>query len=153
MRTFAVMMGAALVASRVATAASPESTGAPSLDFRSIPLEASGQSEHRVVPYRLYDKFVVTVWDPVACGQKAINATFSIAGEKLMLGYSLTPASAGAGRCTLVSEFDVSNVPHRDMEVHFAGGPEPYTIAKMKQCPSYSPKDDDIYECLMPAGK
>lgn len=153
MRTIAMSIGASLISSSLAMAALPESTGTPSLEFRSIPLESSGPSEHRVAPYRLFDKMVVTVWDPVVCGQKAFNPTFSIVGEKLMLGYSLTPPAAGAGPCTLVSEFDISNVPHRDMEVHFAGGPEPYTVARLKKCPSYSPKDDDIYECLTPAGK
>lgn len=153
MKTVTVLIGAGLVASSLAVVALPESTGTPSLEFRAIPLEALGPAEHRVTPYRLFDKMVVTVWDPVACGQKAINPTFSIVGEKLMLGYSLTSASPGAARCVLVSEFDVSNLPHRDIEVLFAGGPEPYTIAKLKKCPNYSPKNEDVYECLMPAGK
>jgi hypothetical protein len=69
----------------------------------------------------------------------------------LILRYALSPAAAEAKRCTLVSEFDVFNVPHRDLEVDFAGGAEPYTVAALRKCPHYTPASNDIWECLAPA--
>ncbi|MCM8621968.1 MAG: hypothetical protein NFW16_09575 [Candidatus Accumulibacter sp.] len=153
MKKSAVPLGVGLVLSMVALAELPESTGIPSLQFRTIPLEGARSTEHRVTPYRLFDKLVVTVWDPVVCGQKAVNPAFSIQGDKLFLSYSLSPVEAGVQNCTLVSEFDLSNVPHRDIEVNFAGGPEPYVVAKLRKCPNYTPRSDDIYECLAPAIK
>jgi hypothetical protein len=80
-------------------------------------------------------KWFDTVRDPVICGQKPVNPVFSIKGDKLHLSYALVPALSHPDslkpRCTLASEFDVSNVPRRDLEVHFAGGPEPYVIAPL----------------------
>lgn len=129
----------------------PTPGGPARLEFRTIPVEGAPTLDHKVTPYRLFDKMVVTVWDPIYCGQKPISPAFSIQGDKLMLSYALSPAPAEAKRCTLVSEFDVFNVPHRDLEVHFAGGAEPYTVAKLRKCPNYSPASDDIWECLAPA--
>jgi hypothetical protein len=129
----------------------PTPGGPPSLEFRTIPIEGAPVSEHRVTPYRLFDKMIVTVWDPVSCGQKPIGPAFSIQGQDLFLSYALSSAAADAKSCTLVSEFDVSNVPHRDLTIHFAGGPEPYVVATLKQCPYYQPSSDDIWECLAPA--
>lgn len=129
----------------------PTPGGPPSLEFRTIPIEGAPALEHRVTPYRLFDKIVVTVWDPVACGQKPVNPAFSIQGDKLFLSYALSPADPGAKNCTLVSEFDVANAPHRDLAIQFAGGPEPYVVATMKKCPFYKPNSDDIWECLAPA--
>ena len=125
----------------------------PSLEFRTIPIEGAANSDHKVTPYRLFDKIIVTVWDPIVCGQKPVNPAFSIKDDKLFLSYALSPATAEGKRCTLVSEFDVANVPHRDLSVHFAGGPEPYVVAAMRKCPEYQPKTDDIWECLMPSSK
>ena len=129
----------------------PTPGGPPSLEFRTIPIEGAPTSEHKVTPYRLFDKMIVTVWDPVFCGQKPINPAFSIQGDKLFLSYALSPAPSEAKRCTLISEFDVLNVPHRDLVIHFAGGPEPYIITTLKKCPFYKPASDDIWECLAPA--
>jgi hypothetical protein len=129
----------------------PTPGGAPTLEFRTIPVEGVLMPDHKVTPYRLFDKVVVTVWDPVSCGQKPLDPKFSIQGDKLFLSYDLTPPLPNAKQCTLVSEFDVLNAPHRDFEVHFAGGPEPYVVAKFTKCPHYSPKSDDIWECLAPA--
>ena len=152
MKKSTALLGVGLALSIVAFAELPESTGVPTLEFRAIPLEGGGgSSEHKVTPYRLFDKMVVTVWDPVACGQKALNPAFSIIEDKLFLSYSLTSAASSAKKCTLVSEFDISNLPHRDIEVNFAGGPEPYTVVKLRKCSFYSPKSEDIYECLAPA--
>lgn len=135
----------------LAFAGLPAPAGAPSLEFRTIPIEDAPATAHKVTPYRLFDKMIVTVWDPVACGQKPLNPAFSIDGDKLFLSYALSPAASAAKNCTLVSEFDVLNVPHRDLVVHFAGGPEPYVLATLKKCPYYTPATDDIWECLAPA--
>jgi hypothetical protein len=129
----------------------PVPAGPPSLEFRTIPIEGAPTSEHKVTPYRLFDKMIVTVWDPISCGQKPINPAFSIEGDKLFLSYALSPAPSEAKRCTLISEFDVLNVPHRDLAINFAGGPEPYVVATLKKCPYYRPTSDDIWECLAPA--
>jgi len=138
-----------------ALAQMPDPVGPVTLAFRTIPVEGVPINEHKVTPYRLFDKMIVTVWDPVACGQKPVNPAFSIKGDKLFLSYALSPTLSGPDamkpHCTLVSEFDVSNVPHRDLEVHFAGGPEPYVVATLKKCPNYQPKTSDIWECLSPA--
>ena len=151
MKKVIVLFGSALALSLVAFAELPESTGTPKLEFKVIPLEGkTPRAEHKVTPYRLFDKMVVTVWDPVACGQKAHDPKFSIAGNTLSLSYSLTPGAPGAKECSLVSEFEVSNLPHRDLQVAFAGGPEPYIIAKLKKCPHYKPTGEDIFECLAP---
>jgi len=146
-----LLFGVALAFITLAFAEMPSPGGPPSLEFRTIPVEGASTPEHKVTPYRLYDKMVVTVLDPIQCGQKPVNPAFSIQGDKLFLSYALSPAPAGAKSCTLVSEFDVLNVPHRDLEIHFAGGPEPYTVTKLRKCPYYSPASDDIWECLAPA--
>ena len=135
----------------LAFAEQPAPNRAPRLEFHTIPVEGALTSEHKVTPYRLFDKMVVTVWDPVFCGQKPISPAFSIQGDKLFLSYALSPAPSEAKRCTLISEFDVLNVPHRDLVVQFAGGPEPYVVATLKKCPYYKPTSDDIWECLAPA--
>ncbi len=134
-----------------ASAESPGPVEAPRLEFRVIPIEDVPLSEHKVTPYRLFDKMIVTVWDPVSCGQKPTDPTFSIEGDNLFLRYGLTPAAPAAKPCTLVSEFDVLNAPHHDFVVNFAGGPEKYVVAALKKCPYYAPTSDDIWECLAPA--
>jgi hypothetical protein len=133
-----------------AFAEQPTPGGPPRLEFHTIPVEGAPNGEHKVTPYRLQDKMVVTIWDPIACGQKPVDPTFSIDGNTLSLTYALTPAAKDAKRCTLVSEFDIVNVPHRDFNVRFAGGAEPYSVATMKQCPYYTPSTNDIWECLAP---
>ena len=150
-KTLLVLSGVSLGFIALAFAELPTPGGPPSLEFRTIPIEGAPTSEHKVTPYRLFDKMIVTVWDPVYCGQKPANAAFSIQGDKLYLSYALSPAPAEAKRCTLISEFDVLNVPHRDLVVNFAGGPEPYVVATLKKCPYYKPTSDDIWECLAPA--
>lgn len=150
-KSHVLLFGAVAAFVTIAFAEMPTPGGPPSLEFRTIPVEGTPISEHKVTPYRLYDKMVVTVWDPIQCGQKPVSPAFSIQGDKLFLSYALSPAPAGAKSCTLVSEFDVLHVPHRDLEVQFAGGPEPYVVAKLKKCPYFSPASDDIWECLAPA--
>ena len=146
------LLGAGLAISAVAYAELPATTGTPEMTFKVIPLEGvPAGTDHRVTPYRLFDKMIVTVWDPVSCGQKALDPKFSIDAGKLLLSYALTPAEDSERKCTLVSEFDVSNLPHRDLEVHFAGGPEPYTVARLRKCNFHEPRGEDIFECLAPA--
>jgi hypothetical protein len=139
-----------LAGSTSAFAEEPTPGGQPRLEFHTIPLEGMPNAEHKVTPYRLQDKMIVTVRDPIACGQKPVDPTFLIEGNSLSLTYALTSAAADAKRCTLVSEFDIFNAPHRDFNVRFAGGAEPYTVATMKKCPFYTPSSNDIWECLAP---
>ena len=148
-----LLFGVASAFIAIAFAEMPTPGGSPSMEFRTIPVEGTPLLEHKVTPYRLFDKMVVTVWDPVQCGQKPVNPAFSIQGDKLYLSYALSPATVAAKTCTLVSEFDILNVPHRDLEINFAGGPEPYVVTTLKKCPYYSPTSYDIWECLAPAGK
>lgn len=145
------VLAAGIVAATLAVSQGADSAGQPRLAFRTIPIEGVPSSEHKVTPYRLYDKLVVTVWDPVACGQKPHDAAVSIRGGIVFLSYSLTAATGGAKACTLVSEFEVADVPNRDLEVQFAGGAEPYVVARMRKCPNYTPAGGDIWECLVPA--
>ena len=123
--------------------------GAPRLEFTVLPAKAGTRLEHKVKPYRIFDKMMISVEDPVYCGQEAVNPTFSIEGGKLLVNYDLTSPSSDR-RCLLVSQFNVSNVPHRNLNVHFAGGAEPYEVAVLARCPSYAPKSDDVWECLVP---
>ena len=123
----------------------------PHLVFRVIPMQGAFSSEHTVTPYRLYDRLIVTVMDPVTCGQRPLDAAVSIKGNTLFLSYALTDSSGGSRSCTLVSEFEVMDAPNRDLEVNFAGGTEPYVIAKMRKCPGYKPSGDDIWECMVPS--
>jgi len=131
----------------------PTSTEKPNLVFRTIPIEGATSSMHMVTPYRLFDKLIVTVSDPVACGQHPLDPAVAIEGGRILLSYKLTPAGAVARQCTLVSEFDVSNVPRRDFEVGFSGGGESYTVTQMRKCPFYGPSTENIWECLMPSAK
>ena len=151
MKKMLLLLMMSFICASVAFAEMPTPGGATKLKFRTIPLEGNPITEHKVTPYRLFDKLVITVWDPVSCGQRPENPKFSIQGNKLLLSYDLTPAQPNAKSCTLVSEFDLLNAPHRDLEVHFAGGPEPYVITTMTTCPHYKPTSDDIWECLAPS--
>ena len=126
----------------------------PSLNFHVVPLEGfsgNSQFEHRVIPYRFFDTMTVVVEDPDHCGQKPINARFAIENGKLTLGYDLTPFKPGAESCLIVSQFDITGLPHKSLDVAFAGGDEPYTVVKLKKCEFYQPISSDIYECLAPA--
>jgi len=126
--------------------------GVPSLAFEELrSTEAVSGAAHHVAPYRFYDKLVVTVRDPVACGQHAVSPSFSLKGEELHLRYDLTPAAPGAGQCLLRATFTVANAPHRPLAVHFAGGAEPFVVAQLASCPFYRPTSWDRYECLVPA--
>ena len=151
MKKMAILMGVTII-SMGAFAVLPVSTGTPSLAFKAIQLENIKDRQHEeVTPYRLFDKMVVTVFDPVVCGQKPVAAEFKFTDKHLTIGYDLTPSLAGDNKsCALVSEFVISNAPHGDFEVDFAGGDEPITVAKMRKCPNYQPKGEDIYECLAP---
>ena len=148
-----LVFSAGIVAATLAVPQSTDSMGQPRLAFRTIPIEGVPSTEHKVTPYRLYDKLIVTVWDPVTCGQKPHDAAVSIKGSTVFLSYMLSDAKGEAKACTLVSEFEVTDVPNRDLEIQFAGGVEPYIVAKMKKCPYYTPTGGDIWECLVPAKK
>lgn len=136
-----------------ATANEARSTAtAPTLRFEEIQHpDTSGTGNHVVTPYRFYDNMIVGVQDPVVCGQKAVNPTFSIREGRLYLRYDLSPAPAGGARCTLFSLFTVANTPRQTLEVHFAGGDEPFVVGRLKKCPFDAPHVRDDYQCLVPA--
>jgi hypothetical protein len=125
---------------------------APSMKFTSIPVsEKIGSGEHKLFPYRAEDKIVVIVVDPIACGQKPVKPSFRIEGNKLLLRYELTQAPAGAAGkdCTAHSTFELDRMPHQDLQVNFAGGPEPFVVANMTRCPNAEPVVD-VWDCLVP---
>lgn len=127
--------------------------GEPSMSFREIPIDNySGNSkyQHRIIPYRFFDTMTIIVEDPDACGQKPINPKFVIENEVLLLSYDLTPRPSGANVCMLISQFEVTGLPHKSLDVAFSGGDEPLTVVKLKPCDFYKPVSDDIYECLAP---
>lgn len=127
--------------------------GEPTMTYKVIQMDnPNGGNEHRVTPYRLLDKMVVTVYDPVVCGQKASNPKFKITPKALQLTYDLIPEKEeGKKNCALVSEFVISNVPHADLAVEFAGGRDKFVVSKMRKCPNYKPTGADVYECLSPS--
>jgi hypothetical protein len=130
----------------------PASTGTPSLAFKAIEIQNTKEKlQEQVTPYRLFDKMVITVFDPVVCGQQPQAPKFKFTDNHLTIGYDLTVASNSDNKnCALVSEFIIQNAPHGDYEVSFAGGNEPLTVAKLRKCPFYQPKGEDVYECLSP---
>lgn len=144
------MLGVIGTCATLAHAEIPISNGTPVLEFQTISHNAPPLKEHKILPYRFYNKVIVSVWDPIACGQKATNAEFIIQDNKLILRYSLSTASDHAKQCTLVSEFQIDNAPHKDLEINFAGGQESYIVAKMKRCEFYKPTSEDVWECLAP---
>jgi hypothetical protein len=77
-KPFLLLLGVASTFIAVAFAEMPTPGGPPKLEFRTIPVEGAPVSGHKVTPYRLYDRMVVTVWDPIKCGQKPLNPSFSI---------------------------------------------------------------------------
>ena len=122
------------------------------LTFTSVPVaEKVGAGEHRIYPYRNEDRLIVVVIDPIVCGQKPANARFEIQGTRVSLRYDLSPAPAGVytPSCTAHSTFDITNVPHGDLVVEFAGGIEPFHSAQMKRCPNTEPQVD-VWDCMVP---
>jgi hypothetical protein len=124
-----------------------------SMTFREIPITnftGNNKFEHRIIPYRFFNTMTIIVEDPDACGQKPINPRFTIENGKLLLNYDLTPSVQGAGSCMLITQFEISNLPHESLDVAFAGGDEPLTVVKLKKCDFYQPVSPDLYECLAP---
>ena len=70
--------------------------------------------------------------------------------DHFALRYDLTPAAPDAANCVLGSEFRIQNVPDMEVTVAFSGGHEAATVASMQKCPTYNPKTDDVWECLVP---
>jgi hypothetical protein len=126
----------------------------PSLTFRKIPIEhftGNAKFEHRIIPYRFLDTMTIIVEDPDACGQKPNKPSFVIEKGKLLLSYELTPRPQEAKTCMLITQFEITGLPHEALDVGFAGGNEPFTIVKLKKCDFYQPISTDAYECLAPA--
>jgi len=137
----------------LAATASAADTAAPTtMTFTSIPIaEKLGEAAHRVLPYRIDDRVVVIVIDPIMCGQRPVNPSFSVKPGRIALHYDLTAAPVGSMQpnCTAHSTFDLDKVPNGDFEVQFAGGKEGPHTAQMTQCPNVKPKDD-IWDCMVP---
>ena len=126
-------------------------TGPPTLVFRVLQGDTHLSAfEHNVMPYRTGDVLIVVVKDTVSCGQKPIHTSVALKGSQIALHYKLTPAAPDASTCPVVSEFLIGNVPDRELTVAFSGGPEAASVAAMQKCPSYNPKTDDVWECLVP---
>jgi hypothetical protein len=155
MRKFAALPIACVLTTACALAfAGPPPTDPPTMKFRVLPSATKlPSSDHTVMPYRMNDLILVVVSDPVRCGQTPVKPSFDLSSEKLQLHYDLTPATADAAACTLVTEFTIQNAPHKDVTVAFSGGPEPASVAAMQKCPKYDPKTDDVWECLHPTAK
>jgi hypothetical protein len=122
------------------------------MKFTSIPIqEKLGEAAHKILPYRVDDRVVVIVVDPIMCGQEPINPRFTVKPGKISLRYDLTAAPAGSvlPNCTAHSTFDLDGVPNGDFQVEFAGGNEPVHTAQMTQCPGVKPKHD-IWDCMLP---
>jgi len=137
----------------IAAPALADDVAAPTtMKFTSIPIqEKLGEAAHRVLPYRIDDRVVVIVVDPIMCGQEPINPRFTVKPGKIALRYDLTAAPPGSvlPNCTAHSTFDLDKVPNGDFQVEFAGGNEPVHTANMTQCPHVKPKDD-IWDCMIP---
>jgi len=143
-----ILLAGLALASTSVFAAPPQ----PNLKFTSIPIvETSGRGEHKLFPYRSEDKMVVIAQDPIMCGQKPINPRYEINGNKLVVRYDLTPPPPGVTTpaCSVHSTFEINGMPHGDFEVSFAGGKEPFIVARMTRCPSTAPTVD-IWDCLVP---
>jgi hypothetical protein len=151
MNRFALFPVAIVLAAAYAFADVP--TEPPKMTFRVFPAETKIGTSDRVTPYRSEDVVLVVVKDNVRCGQKPINESFAIKANQIVLHYELTPAAPDAVNCILGSEFKITNVPHKDLAVAFSGGHEAATVVSMQKCPSYNPKTDDVWECLVPGRK
>lgn len=146
-----------LSACALACLAVPAFADAPSapttMKFDSIPVaEKVGAGEHKIYPYRSEDTVLVVVIDPITCGQKPINPRFEIKGKSLILRYDLTkaPTTKVPTACTAHSTFLLTPVPHTDLQVEFAGGPEAFRVAQMTRCPKAQPVFD-VWDCLVPS--
>ena len=125
----------------------------PKMTFRTFSAETRIATTDRVTPYRFEDVLLVVIKDSLRCGQKPVDASFSIKAGQVSLHYNLTPAAPDAGNCVLGSEFKIENVPHRDLTVSFSEDHGAPIVAAMQKCPNYNPKTDDVWECLVPAEK
>jgi hypothetical protein len=149
MNRFASFSVALVLAAPYAFADTP--TGPPTLVFRVLQGDTHLSAfEHNVMPYRTGDVLIVVVKDTVRCGQKPIKPSVALKGSQIALHYHLTPAAPHASTCPVVSEFLIGNVPDRELTVAFSGGPEAASVAAMQKCPSYNPKTDDVWDCLVP---
>ena len=139
---------AIVLAATYAVADTP--TEPPKMTFSTFSAETKVLTSDKVTPYRAEDTVLVVIKDNVRCGQKPINASFAIKGSQIALRYDLTPAAPDAANCVLGSEFRIQNVPDMEVTVAFSGGHEAATVRQMQKCPTYNPKTDDVWECLVP---
>lgn len=123
----------------------------PSMKFWSRGQEA-GSAVHQLYPYRIGSRMMVMVHDPIICGQVPNRPHFSIREDQLILQYDLTEAPAGnLGRsCVAYSLFQIENLPDRSLQVSFAGGPEPVSVAQLQRCSSKLARNEERH-CLVPS--
>src|SRR5690349_2520989 len=80
------------------------------MKFTSIQMvEKAGAGELAISLYRMEDIVVILVQDPIVCGQRPINPTSELQGNRLGLRYDLTkaPAEAFGSACTAHSVFAI----------------------------------------------
>jgi hypothetical protein len=151
MKKLLLLILGALPAAAAMAVAQPASAPEPMLlTFHATSMEGITNPERSVKPYRLFDHMVISVSDPVACGQVPSGASATIKGGKLIIRYALSPARTDAQGCTLVSQFDVQAVPRRDLEIDFASGSGRTAVATLTPCPFYHPSAGAAWECLAP---
>ena len=148
MSRFALFAVAIVFAAAYAVADTP--TVPPNMTFRAFPPETKITASDKVSPYRFKDIVLVVIKDNVRCGQKPVNASFAIKGSQIVLHYDLTPAAPDAANCVLGSEFKIENVPDKEVTVAFSDGHDAAIVASMQKCPTYNPKTDDVWECMVP---
>jgi hypothetical protein len=139
-------------AAATGSAAGDEARSTPAMKFSWIPMvERSGPGDRKIFSYRLEDRIVVLVQDPIVCGQKPINQAFELQGNKLFLRYELTNASPKASDppCTAHSIFAIDGVPNQDLEISFARGEQAFAAADMARCPEFQPTIE-TRNCLAP---
>jgi hypothetical protein len=120
------------------------------MKFTSIQMvEQAGAGALRISLYRMEDRVMILVQDPIVCGQRPINPTSELQGNQLRLRYDLTKALAEASgpSCTAHSIFTIDGVLSRDLEIAFARGKTTFIVAGMARC-SESQPTVDTWNCL-----
>jgi hypothetical protein len=128
-----------------------KSPSAADLKFTSDGSERrAGPGQYRISPYRAEDTIVVLVEEPIICGQTGTRPAFRLGDRTLDLQYSLSDAPAGATEaCTLKSVFQVSEMPHRDLDVTFGNRTGTFLVGQMTRCGS-AKVTRDPWDCLLP---
>jgi hypothetical protein len=142
----------------------PETAPAPAIDDDARPAQAPelkftsqvfekrvGAAERKISPYRAEDTIFALVEEPITCGQTATHPSFRLGESALDLSYTLSDAPPGqvAEECTLKSVFQVSQMPHRDLDVTFGNRTGAFIVAQMARC-GRAGTSHDPWDCLLP---